>query len=77
MPPIAKLIKWNKDHLDQESEIVCDGKWDEDIEVVDNWPGEIEPKSPSKPEEEVNEWLLEIGPKCIWPNVIVGASSYQ
>lgn len=71
------MVEWDKDQLEEESEIVKDGKWKPDVEIVDDWPNEILPEPPFYTNEPLNDWLGETVIDIVWNQVIPIASSSE
>lgn len=60
LPPYAKVVKWHKDQLPEDSEPVKDCHWKPVEAVIDDWPDDESPDLIFQPLWPFNAWLPDI-----------------
>ena len=63
------MIKWDKDHSDDEFDIENDGHWEPDEDPVDNWPDDVDPDHEFKQGKEFQNWDNEVKNEPSWNEV--------
>lgn len=63
------MIKWDKDHSDDQFEVEHDGHWEPDEDPVDNWPDEVQPDHELNPHDEFVDWNHDVEIDPLWNEV--------